>query len=450
MAVNWTPRPWQREIITHQAAVNRNNTWAQMGSGKTAATLATISGHQCFGGGPALVIAPLRVARTVWGDEARKWAELNHLDVVPILGTVAERRAAMRRDAAVHTINYENIPWLISEGYWVWDFVVADESTRLRGFRLRQGAARPRALGRVAHHPKIKRWVNLTGTPSPQGLADLWGQQWFVDKGQRLGRTFSAFQQRWFTVGYDGYSVSPLPTANDEIKDRLRDCSLTIMGLAAREPIVHEIVVPLPDKARRKYDAMEKDFFLTLSAGLHVDAANAAVKSGKLLQLANGAIYHDDGKWTEVHDAKIEALESLVYETAGAPLLVVYNFQHDLARLQKAFPKARTLNNKTMHDWNRGEVPMLLVHPASAGHGLSLQDGGNIIVFFGVNWNLEEHDQVIERIGPMRQQQAGHDRPVYVYYLLSEDTIDATVIQRLRTKRSVQDVLLEAMLARSR
>ena len=423
-----------------------------MGLGKTVATLTAIDALQLTGEGPALVLAPLRVAQSTWPEEARKWSHLSGLDVVPIAGTPAERLAALRTDAAIHTINYEQIPWLVEQGKWKWSTVIADESTRLKSFRLRQGGKRAQALARVAH-AHVKRWINLTGTPAPNGLKDLWGQTWFLDRGVRLGSTYTAFTDRWFYSDPSGYGIQPLPTARQQIEDRLRDVCLTIdKGLDVDTPIVNQLYVDLPRKARQAYVDMERTYFAELGAAGAIEAANAAAKSGKLLQLANGAVYtDDDGSWTEVHDAKLQALDSIIEEAAGAPVLVAYHFRSDLARLQRAFPEAQVLDKdpSTIRRWNAGKIPVLLAHPASAGHGLNLQDGGNVLVFFSLNWSLEEHDQIIERIGPTRQKQAGHDRPVYLHYILASGTLDDTVLDRLQSKRDIQTVLMEAMRRRA-
>lgn len=444
----WKAHPYQHDILQHQLALPRGATFAGMGTGKTVSTLTAIDTLQFAGCGPALVLAPLRVARSTWPDEAAKWEHLSGVEVQPIVGDAKARARALRNpNAGVFTMNYENLPWLMEEldGRWPFHICVPDESTRLKGFRTRQGAARPRALGRVAH--ATSRWINLTGTPAPNGLADLWGQQWFIDAGQRLGRSFTAFTERWFAPDWSGYGVTPLPHAQSEIEAALADVCLTVTGLPVDEPITNQIMVDLPPKARKMYQDMERTFFAQLSATTEVEAFGAAAKSQKLLQFASGAVYDEDGNWHEAHDAKLDALDSVLEEAAGAPVLVAYNFRSDLQRLRDAYPKARILDSDpgTIREWNAGKIPVLLAHPASAGHGLNLQDGGNILVFFSVDWNLEYHDQIIERIGPMRQKQAGHDRPVFVHYLLAKDTIDELVVDRLRNKRQVQQVLMDAL-----
>ncbi len=454
----FTPREYQAPVIDWVVDLQRCGLWVPMGGGKTVSTLTAIDHislvEDCF---PVLVIAPLRVASSTWPDEVGKWAHLHALRVVPIVGSADERRRALHRPAEIKTINYENLPWLIEalDGEWPFRMVVADESTKLKSFRLRQGAKRAQALGRVAHI--TPRFVELTGTPSPNGLQDLWGQMWFLDKGQRLGRSFQAFVDRWFRserVGNDPHAVRivPLPFAQEQIEDRLRDICLSIdvaKYLDIREPITNTIRVELPAKARQMYRDMEREMFLALDTGHEVEAFNAASKTIKCLQLANGAIYTDDtgGAWAEVHDAKLQALEEVIEEAAGMPVLVAYHFKSDLARLRKAFSKGRALDQdpQTIRDWNAGKIPILFAHPASAGHGLNLQDGGNILAFFSHWWNLEEYQQIIERIGPTRQAQAGHDRPVFIHHIVAADTVDELVMARRESKREVQDLLLEAM-----
>ena len=449
----WTPHIYQREILRHELEVPRGGVFAGMGTGKTVSTLTAIDALQLTGEGPALVLAPLRVARSTWPDEAAKWKHTSHMDIVPVIGTVAQREAALRKTAAVYTTNYEQIPWLVDhfQERWPFKIVVSDESTRLKGFRLRQGGQRTRALAKVAHK-LTRRWINLTGTPAPNGLPDLWGQTWFLDRGVRLGSSYTAFTDRWFAKGFDGYELRPHAHASEEIQEKLRDICVTVKGLPVDAPIVNIIPVELPPRAREAYRDMAKTFFSMLSAVVGIEAATAAAKSTKLLQITNGAVYDEQKNWHEIHDAKIQALESIMEEAAGAPVMVAYHWRHDLVRLRKAFPYARELDNdpQTIRDWNAGKIRMLIAHPQSAGHGLNLQDGGNILAFFGVDWNLEYHDQIIERIGPMRQKQAGHDRPVFLHYILAADTLDYQVLDRLIHKRSVQDVLMEALRAQTR
>lgn len=466
----FTPRDYQTVIIDQHLDNARCGTWAGMGLGKTVSSLTAldikfISGQESK---PALVLAPKRVAQSTWPDEAAKWEHLRSIEVKPIIGSQAERMAALRdRNASVFTINYENLPWLMETLGDKWPFgpVISDESTKLKSFRLRQGSKRAAAIASVAH-TKIKSWVNLTGTPSPNGLSDLWGQTWFLDQGIRLGRSFNAFQQRWFQAvpgAGDFHQIRPMPFAQQQIQDKLRDICLTLEAkdyFDIDEPIESTIFIDLPSKSREVYTALEKEMFAQLGEGEHeLEAFTAAAKSQKCHQLANGAVYVDpqDGeelpgvrKFYELHDAKLQALESIIEEAAGMPVLVAYHFKSDLARLQKAFPRGRVLddNPQTIRDWNAGKIPYMFAHPASAGHGLNLQDGGNIVAYFSVDWNLEYHQQILERIGPTRQKQSGYDRPVFVYYILARDTVDEQIKERLEGKGSVQDLLLNAMKRR--
>ena len=420
-----------------------------MGSGKSVSTLTALDRlslvEDVF---PALILAPLRVARSTWPEEAKLWSHLSHLRVSVITGTPKQRERALAVEADIYCTNYDNLSWLRSAlgDEWPFKTVVADEFTRLKSFRIRQGGSRARALGQVAH-THVSRFIGLTGTPAPNGVKDLWGQIWMLDQGERLGRTFSAFEQRWFRKGYDGYSLVPYDHTQQEVEDKLRDICLTVQGLQVDEPITSPVYVDLPPMARKVYDEMEKEMFAVLNEE-GVEAANAAVRTQKCLQLANGALYIDDaGNWEAAHDAKLDALESIIEEANGAPVLVAYNFKHDLERLRGRFRQGRVLDADpdTIRQWNAGRISLLFAHPKSAGHGLSLQHGGNIIAFYGVDWSLEEHMQIIERIGPMRQKQAGYDRPVFVYPILARNTVDDLVMERLTTKKSTQEVLLEAM-----
>lgn len=453
-------RPYQHEIVDFVLANPRCNLFVPMGAGKTVSTLTAIDILTLIDDVlPVLVIAPLRVATSTWPDEVRKFPHLQHLTVAVVAGTPQERRAALRKRADIYCINYENLQWLDEElgDNWPFKMVVADECTKLKSFRLSQGSVRAKALAKHVHK-RAKRYVGLTGTPAPNGLKDLWGFQWFVDKGIRLGRSFDAFKARWFQslqVGSSRFATQlvPLPFAQEQIQDAVRDVCLTIdisRYFDIRDPIVNTVYVDLPPKARQLYRDMEKEMFLQLG-DIEVEAFSAAAKTQKCLQLASGAIYTDEsGHWEEVHDAKLDALESIIEEANGMPVLVAYHFKSDLARLLKRFPQGRHLdkNPQTITDWNKGKIPVMFAHPASAGHGLNLQDGGNILAFFSHDWSLELFQQIIERIGPTRQAQAGHNRPVFIHHIVAKDTLDEIVMARRDSKREVQDLLMEAMRAR--
>lgn len=451
-----TARPHQQRLIDFVVDTPRCAVWAEPGLGKTGTSLSAINRlafvDDVF---PVLVLAPLRVARSVWEREAALWPSLKHLRFSAIVGSAADRRAALLMDADVYTINYENVEWLTHHLGKAWPFrtVIADESTKLKSFRLQQGGSRAQALSKVAF--RSARWINQTGTPSPNGLADLWGQTWFLDQGERLGRSFSAFRDRWFRMGHDGFSWQPMPHANAEIHAKLADICVSMRAADYMQlPALIEtaVEVDLPPAARRLYAEFSRQMFAELADGKVLAAGMAMTRTMKCLQLSNGAVYPSDddavpGAFEVIHDAKVDAVESIV-EECGAPVLVVYNFKSDLARLQQRFGKRlRHLDNdpRTIDQWNAGAIPILAAHPASAGHGLSLQHGGNHIVFFGLNWNLEEHLQIIERIGPTRQAQSGYDRPVHLYRIVARDTVDELVLERLLSKRSVQDILMDAL-----
>lgn len=453
MRRKYVPREFAGLAMAHMANNPRCALWAKPGLGKTSMTLTFLDHlHNVVGEDrPTLVLAPLRVARDTWANEAHKWDHLRDIDVVPVVGTVAERKAALRRDAPVYTTNYDNLVWLVETlgDRWPFATVVADESTKLKGFRLRQGGKRAQALAGVAHK-HVDRWVNLTGTPASNGLTDLWGQTWFLDAGQRLGRTFSAFQDRWFRQVKAGnfHQWAAYDHAQEEIQHQLADICLTLDPrdwFDMQEPIVNVIEVDLPPTARVKYREMERELF-TMIESSPVEAANAAVKSAKLLQMCNGAVYLEGGKdWVEVHAEKLDALEELADQAGDDPLLVLYLFKSDKARLLRRFPDALDLATVDgLAAAQAGKGKLWLGHPASMGHGVDgLQYHCNTVVFFAQDWNLEFHDQALERVGPMRQLQAGKDRPVFLHYLVARNTIDELVMARRSSKRNVQDLLLD-------
>lgn len=458
----YTPRAFAPLAMAHLRDKPRCALWAKPGMGKTTLTMTHLDiCYRVWGDSePTLVLAPLRVARDTWTNEVKKWRHLQGLEVVPIVGTIEARRAALRRDAPVYTTNYEQLPWLADElgGRWPFRRVVADEAVKLKGFRLKQGTERAKALGRVAHS-KADEFVQLTGTPASNGLADLWGQVWFLDAGQRLGRTYSAFRDRWFRPEATGGNIQharwvPLPGADAEIHARLADLCLTLdpkdwFDLA--EPIVNVVEVDMPASAKVKYRELEREMF-TMIGDQEIEAVSAATLSQKCLQAANGAVYLDPerygkGTWVEVHDAKLDALEDLIENTGDDPLLVSYEFVSDRARILRQWPDALDLaNEEHLALAKAGKGKLWLGHPQSIGEGVDgLQEWCNTIVFFGQTWRLDLHDQIIERVGPMRQLQAGKDRPVFVHYLVSKGTIDEVVVARRDGKRSVQDALLDYM-----
>lgn len=458
MTREFVPHDEQLPAIEHLVRNKRSGLWMPMGGGKSVTTLTALEQldavEQVY---PALVLGPKRVIEVTWLDEVAKWAHTAHLRVSVVSGSRRERELALRRPADLYCMAYDNLDWLVEHVGDDWPFrtVVADELTKLKSFRLRQGGKRAGALGKVAH-TEVGRFIGLTGTPAPNGVKDLWGQTWFIDKGERLGKTFSAFEQRWFRKGYDGYSLVPYEHSQSEIMNAISDIYLTVKSLQVDEPISVAVPVKLPPAVREAYDAVEKDLFAEIEiagvGALEIEAANAAVRLGKCMQIASGAVFEEGGAvWQRLHDAKLDALESIVEEANGMPVLVSYAYTHEAERILKRFKQAKRLEGAAdVRAWNAGKIPMLVVHPASAGHGLNLQDGGNILAFFGLTFNLEHYMQVIERIGPLRQKQSGYDRPVYLYHIVAEDTFDQVALDRLAGKRSVQDAVLEYMQRRKK
>ena len=395
-----------------------------------------------------LVIAPLRVAATVWAEEARKWDHLQGLRVVKVLGDQAARLAALQQDADIYVINRENTDWLVNvcqkRHKWPFDMVVLDELSSFKS----PSAARFKALRRV--RPAVGRVVGLTGTPAPNGLIDLWSQIYLLDEGKRLGRTIGGYRTRFFDPGRRNQTIVfnwvPKQGAEEAIYDLLSDICISMQAkdyIELPDRMDQTVAVKLDPGARKAYDMMEEQMLLPLR-DQEITAANAAVVTGKLLQLANGAIYDQEHNYHVIHDAKLDALEELLEAANGQPVLIYYSYQHDLQRILQRFPKARQLfTSRDVDDWNRGRVPIMLAHPDSAGHGLNLQQGGHILVWFGLTWSLEKYQQACARL--YRQGQ-GH--PVTVWHIVAEGTMDEQVLRILDRKDRRQNALIEAVKAR--
>ena len=467
----YKPRDYQRDIENFIVSNERGLVLAGMGTGKTPSTLSALADLLLFGEvRHVLILAPKRVALSTWVGEKKKFSNLSHLDMAIAVGSPAERAAALARRAQITVCTYDLIPWLIEQvgNDWFFDMLVCDEASKLKGCRVSlqrsktgklflngQGSVRAKALARYALG-KTKRFIGLTGTPAPNGIEDVWALAFFVDMGRRLGTSFTAYVDRFFqrVPGGDGYTqIRPLKHAQAEVQNLIRDITITIEAKDYFDlpPLIENVVkVQLPPAARKQYLEMEKQMFTEIEQH-EVEVFNAAAKTNKCLQLASGAAYVDEnGTWAEVHDEKLQALESVIEEAAGMPVLVAYQFKSDLARILKRFKQARALSQdpKMIDDWNAGRIPVLVVHPASAGHGLSLQHGSNILAFFSTGWALENDQQVIERIGPTRQAQSGYNRPVFIHRLVAEDTLEEVVVERIRTKAGVQDALLQALKRR--
>lgn len=460
------PRPYQEIGLDFILETPRCALFAGMGLGKTATVLSALSALQLLGEDvfPVLIVAPLRVARKTWREEVGKWEDFHCLSVSQVIGPKDARLAGLNAKADIYTVNYENLPWLREQlkGKPFFKTIVMDESSKLKNFRgsvqKHYATGRPflrcdsgvntKALAHLAF--RADRVIELTGTPAPNGLQNLWAQLFFIDGGKRLGRTFEDFAGRWFRPHPSGYGLVPIGRAQEEIQAAIRDVCLTINPadwFDLSEPIRRVVGVELTGRALQLYQQMERTMFLEID-GEEVEAFNAASKTMKCLQLANGAVYTDqEGTWSWCHDEKIQALEDIIEEANGMPVLVAYQFQSDLERLLRAFPNGRHLKTeKDEDDFKAGKIPVLFAHPQSAGHGIDgFQYVTNIIAFFGHWWDLEARQQIIERIGPVRQMQAGMDRPVFIYDIVARGTVDELVMVRHETKREVQDILLEAL-----
>jgi SNF2 family DNA or RNA helicase len=433
---------YQRKAIEFVLRERRCMLALDMGLGKTASTLTVISDMlDGFTANKVLVVAPLRVANSVWAQEGALWGHLKHLRISVCTGSDKARRGALALDADVYVINRENVPWLV-ENYgakWSFDMVVIDESSSFKN----ASSKRFKALRKMLPH--IDAMVLLTGTPSPNGLLDLWSQMYLIDYGERLGRTLTGYKQRFFEADYFGRKFDLRPGSADKIHGLLSDKIVHMnaddyLDMPARIDLT--IGVDLPPEVMSNYLDFERTMLAEID-GEEVEAATAAVLANKLLQYANGALYTNAaGSWAEAHGTKLDALAEIVEDNPGETMLVAYNYKSDLERLIKRFPQARVLEKKqeTMDAWTRGEIPMMLAHPASAGHGLNLQNGGALCVWFGLNWSLEYYQQFNARL-----HRQGQQRPVRIAHIVSNDTIDQRVLSVLRNKDATQKSLLNAL-----
>jgi len=452
--VQYIPRRHQQIAAEFLATHNRCALFLDMGLGKTVITLT----HLCnllndFSVFKCLVIAPKRVAEDTWSREAAKWDHLRHLRISRILGDRATRLAALEAEADIYVINRENVPWLVEQCGAKWDFdaVVIDE---LSSFKSAQ-AKRWRSLRRVIK--LATHVIGLTGTPAPNGYMDLWPELFLIDGGAALGKTIGAYRQTYFYAGaHKGHVVYEWKLkrgSRERIDKKISPFCLSMSKddwLQLPPILYNEVTVWMTVAERRSYDRFLRDSVLPLLLGEastvdEMDSAivgsTAATALGKLLQLANGACYDDAGGVFHLHDHKIEALEELVEAANGQPVLVFYSYKHDLARLQQAFPSGKVLDTSDdITAWNNGEIPILFCHPASAGHGLNLQEGGHIIVWFGLPWSLELYQQANARL-----HRQGQEVGVIVHHIICEDTVDSKVMAALRTKDATQRELLEAL-----
>ena len=450
--MEYKPHEYQRYAIEYIKSHPVAAILLGCGLGKTSIALTAIDDlmHDSFEVRKVLVVAPIRVAKVSWPDEIQKWNHLSDLTYSVAVGTKEERLAALKANADIYIINRENLPWLIeSSGMPVdYDMVVLDELSSFKNWQ----SKRFKSFMKV--RPGVKRVIGLTGTPSSNGLMDLFAEYRCLDMGERLGRMIGQYRTAFFKPDrFNGpivYSYKPLPGAEDEIYRRISDITISMKStdhLNMPELITSEHTVEMDDAEREQYEGMKKDLVLQLPEG-EVTAANAAALSGKLSQMANGAVYADDGTITEIHSKKLDALEDIIEASNGNPVLVAYWYKHDLQRIEERLhslhiPFGRIDKDESIARWNRGEFPVMLIHPASAGHGLNLQNGGNTIVWFSIPWSLELYTQTVDRL--FRQGQKSET--VSVIHIVTKDTIDQRVVKALRMKDDTQTALIDAVKA---
>lgn len=431
-----------RFIQTHEASA----IFLDCGMGKSVITLTAIK-HLIVKGKArrVLVVAPLRVAQTTWPDEIQKWDHLKGLTYAVAVGSEEKRKAALAKKADITIINRENVEWLVAKSgqKWCYDTVVLDELSSFKSYQ----AKRFKYLLKV--RPFVSRIVGLTGTPASNGLMDLWAEFRVLDLGERLGRYITRYREAYFKPDKRNaqvvFSYKPLPGAEERIYEKISDITISMKAkdyLHLPELVFNDVFVKLDEKAERAYAEFKADMVVELK-GEEIDAVNAAVLSNKLLQMANGAIYAEDGKVIRIHDKKLDALEDMLESANGKPVLVAYWFKHDLQRIKERFPLAREI--KTAEDiraWNNGEIAMGLIHPASAGHGLNLQRGGSTIIWFGLTWSLELYQQLNARL--YRQ---GQKETVIIHHILTEGTMDERVLRAVGEKDKTQSALIDAVRA---
>lgn len=434
---------YQKKAIEKITKEKRVGLFLDLGLGKTIISLtAIVYLLNDFAITKVLVIAPKLVAENTWNTEADKWDHTRELRVSLVSGTREQRIKALKADAEVYVIGRDNVVWLVEYlgRSWPFDMVVIDE---LSSFKNPQ-AKRFKALKKVM--PKVERVVGLTGTPSPNGLMDLWAEIYLLDRGERLGRTIGIYRQMYFKPavmnGFVVYKWAANPGSQQKIESLLSDICMSMSAsdyLSMPDRIDNEIKIRLPDKQMKEYRKMERDQLLTID-DKDVVALNAAAVMTKLLQMANGAVYSEDGEVLKVHHYKLDKLEEIVDVTDG-PVLVFYSYRHDLDAIQSRFPEAKVLKgSEDIKDWNAGKVKMLLAHPASVGYGLNLQGGGHVIVWYGLTWSLELYQQANGRI-----HRQGQKETVIIHHLIAEHTVDEQVMRALKSKDTSQRALLEAL-----
>jgi len=443
--VRFLPHDYQKVAIDFALQNQSSGLFLDMGLGKTVITLTVIEElkNNYLEELKVLVIAPKRVAEDTWTTEYEKWDHLKNLKVVKVIGNSKQRKAALEKEADIYIITRDNIAWLVDFLGKDWDFntVIIDE---LSSFKNHQ-SKRFKALRKV--RPFINRIIGLTGTPAPNGYEDLWSQIYLLDRGERLGKTISEYRRKYFNTLYrHGYNEYELKEgAKEQIDGILKDLCISMKAkdyLKLKEPLYINRIAKLDEKEYKLYKDMERDAVLELEDE-NITALSAAAVSNKLLQLANGAIYTNEKEIIHIHDKKLEVLEELIEEAKGEPVLVFYNFKHDKERILERFKDTRVLDtDQDIKDWNNKKIKVLLAHPASAGHGLNLQKGGSIIIWFGLTWSLELYQQANARLN--RQ---GQEETVRIYHIIAEKTIDERVLEVLKGKNTRQEELLRKLKA---
>lgn len=443
--MKFMPHDYQKYAIEYIKSHPVTALFLDMGLGKTVTTLTAIRDlmYDAFEVERVLVVAPLRVARDTWPDELRKWDHLKELTCSVVVGTMAERRRALQQYADIYIVNRENLAWLYENSRLDFDMVVLDE---LSSFKNHQ-SKRFRAM--KALRPKVKRIVGLTGTPGGNGLMDLWAEFRILDMGERLGRYISQYRNLYFQPdkrnGMVVYSYKPLPGAEEAIYHQIADITVSMKAtdyLEMPELVSVAKEVRLSEKEKERYDELKKSLVLELPGG-EVTSANAASLTLKLSQMANGAIYTDDKNVVSIHDRKLDALEDLVESANGQPVLVAYWFKHDKDRIQKRMEARELKESQDFADWNARKIPVALIHPASAGHGLNLQQGGSILIWFGLTWSLELYQQTNARLWRQGQQ----SRTVIIQHIVAKGTIDERILKVLEHKDGTQAALIDAVKA---
>lgn len=443
--MKFVPYPYQEAAIRWVLDRPASGLFLGMGMGKTVVTLTAINEllFDRLEAARVLVIAPLRVARDTWAREAAKWDHLQHLRVSVVLGDARERLAALERPAEVYVINRENVPWLCETLFdWPFDMVVIDELSSFKSVQAKRFKALRKVRGR------IRRIVGLTGTPAPNGLIDLWPQIYLLDRGERLGKTVGAYRARYFTPdranGHIVYSYRLLPGADEAIQARIADVCMSLRKedyLSLPGQLYETVEITPPPALLKQYRQFERDRIMeAMDGGGEIVALNAAALTGKLLQFANGAIYDDNGNSHLIHNLKLDALEDLIEAANGEPVLVFYAFKHDRDRIMRRVSCRELVTSEDIDAWNRKEIPVAIAHPASVGHGLNLQEGGHIIIWFGLTWSLELYQQANERLN-----RPGQTHVCRIYHLVLKGTHDERVLAALERKDTSQRALIDAL-----